>query len=137
MRDASCGSPTALAQNRWNLTPSIDPTHSNLAADDKPEEQDECGVFGGQAALGLHAAPKLLVQPLNHIRGLERLPLALGELEEREQFLASLVEAPYHAGAAGSPLPLEGGEGVPGRREAFSIDDPMEVRDISLELEKK
>jgi hypothetical protein len=48
-----------------------------------------------------------------------RLPLVLGELDEREQFLAPLREAADDAGAAAPPLPLEGRGAALGRREAF------------------
>jgi hypothetical protein len=37
----------------------------DLAADNEPEEQDQCRILSRKAALGLHPAPKLLVQPLN------------------------------------------------------------------------
>jgi hypothetical protein len=57
-----------------------------------------------------------------------RLPLVLGELDEREQFLAPLREAADDAGAAAPPLPLEGRGAALGRREAFGVDDPVEVR---------
>lgn len=127
MRDASCGRLATPAEHRRDVAPSIDTPQPDLAAGHETEEQDQRRVLGRQAALRLHPAPELLVQPLNHVRGPERLPLALGELEEREQLFVPLLEAADHAGAAGPPLPLEDGEGAPGCREALAVDDPMEV----------
>jgi hypothetical protein len=87
MRDASCRG-SALAEHRRDLAPAIHASEADLAASHEAEEQDERRVLGRQATLSLHPPPELLVQPLNHVRRSERLPLALGELEEREQFLA-------------------------------------------------
>ena len=101
MRDASCGGPAALAQDCRDLAPAIEAAQADLPADHEAEEQDERGVLCRQRALGLHAPPEFLVQPLNDIRGAQRLPLPLRELEEREQLLATLLQAADGSGAAG------------------------------------
>ncbi len=78
MRDASCGTSSALTEHRRDVAPSVDTPQADLPADDEPEEQAERRILGGQAGLRLHATPNLLVQPLNHVRGLQGLPLAEG-----------------------------------------------------------
>jgi hypothetical protein len=98
------------------LAPSVEAPQTDLAAGHKAEQEDQHRVLGGQAALGLHPAPELLVEPFNHVCDSEPLPLALGELEEPEQLLAALPEAPDHTGTAGRPLALEGRVGSPGGR---------------------
>jgi hypothetical protein len=81
MRDASCGRLAARAQHGRDLAPAVEPTQADLPADHETEEEHERRVLGGQRALGLHASPELLVQPLDHVRGSECLPLPLRELE--------------------------------------------------------
>ena len=71
----------ALGQDRRDLAPAIEAAQADFAPDHEAEEQDERGVFGRQRALGLHASPEFLVQPLNEIRGAQRL--ALRETERR------------------------------------------------------
>ena len=93
MRDASRDGPAAPAQDRRNLAPAVDSAQPDLAAGDEAEEEGQRRGLGRQAALSLHPAPKLLVQPLNHVRGPERLPLSLGKREEREQLVAPFLEA--------------------------------------------
>src|SRR6516164_9617025 len=87
--------------------PAVYAPEANLAPGQEAEKQAERGVLGRQAALRLHAAPELLVQPLDHVRRVQRLPLALGGLEDREHLLAAFVQAPDHAEAARRPLALE------------------------------
>src|SRR4029450_4288272 len=127
-RDASCDRLAAGAQHCGDLAPAAEPAQADLPADDEAEEQDERGVLSGQRALRFHAPPEFLVQPLNDIRGPQRLPLVLRELEEGEQLLATLLAAPDHPRAARAPLPLEGGEGRAGRAGAVRVDDAVEVR---------
>jgi hypothetical protein len=112
-RDASCGRLAARAQHGGDLAPAIESTQADLPADHETEPQDERGVLGGQRALRLHAPAELLVQPLDDVGGPEGLPLALRELEEREQLLAAFLEAADDARAAGAPLPLESRVGEP------------------------
>jgi hypothetical protein len=88
MRDASGRRSASLTEDGRDVAPSVDPAQPDLAADNESEEQDERGVFGGQATLGLHTPAELLVEPLNHVCDLERLPLRFGKREERQQFLA-------------------------------------------------
>src|SRR5262245_39025241 len=83
-RDASCGRPASLTQHHRNVAPPVEAPQPNLAAGHEAEEEDERGVLGRQRALGLHAPAEFLVQPLNDIRGAQRLPLPLWELKERE-----------------------------------------------------
>src|SRR5262245_16017453 len=127
MRDASCGRLAARAQHRGDLTPAVEPAQSDLPADHEAEEQDQRGVLGGQAALRLHAPAELLVEALDDIRGPERLPLALGELEEGGQLVPALLETADHAGAAGPPLPLERGVGAARGGRVLGVHDPVEV----------
>src|SRR5262249_32336035 len=77
MRDASCGGQAARAQDCRDLAPAIEATQADLPADHEAEEQDERGILGRQRALGLHSSTEFLVQPLNDIRGAQRLPLPL------------------------------------------------------------
>jgi hypothetical protein len=65
MRDASCGGPTALAQDRGDLAPAIEAAQADLPAGHEAEEQDERGVLRRQRALGLHAPAELC---LHHAR---------------------------------------------------------------------
>src|SRR5262245_46601808 len=127
MRDASCGRLARCTQDDGNLAPAIEPTQPDLPADDETEEQHEGRVLSRQRPLGLHATAKLLVQSLDHVGRPERLPLPLGKLEEREEFLAALLETADNAGAARGPLPLERGVGGARRGRALSIDNPVEV----------
>jgi hypothetical protein len=112
MRDTSGRRSASLTEDGRDVAPSVDPAQPDLAADDESEEQDERSVFGRQATLGLHTPAELLVQPLNHVCDLERLPLRFGKREERQQFLAPLLEAADDAGAAGPPFPFEDCEGA-------------------------
>jgi hypothetical protein len=89
--DASCCASSSLSEQRRDVAPSIEAPQPDLAAGHEAEEEHQRGVRGGQAALGLHAPAELLVQPLNDIRGAQRLPLPLRKLEEREQLLATLL----------------------------------------------
>jgi hypothetical protein len=91
MRDASCSGPAALPQDRRDLAPAIEAAQADLPADHEAEEQDQRGVLAGQRALGLHA--ELFVQALNEVGRAQRLPLALREPEEGEQFVAAFLEA--------------------------------------------
>lgn len=127
MRDASCRTSPSVTEHRRDVAPPVDAPQADLPPGHEAKEKDERRVLGWQATLGLHPAPELRVQPLNHVRGPERLPLALGKLEEREQLFAALLEAANHAGATGPPLPLEGRDGASGCREALGVDDPVEV----------
>ena len=53
MRDASGRRSASLTEDGRDVAPSVDSAQPDLAADDESEEQDERGVFGGQATLGL------------------------------------------------------------------------------------
>ena len=86
MRDASCDASPSRAEHPRDVAPSIEAPQSDLSAGHEAEEEDQRRVLGWQATVGLHPAPELLVQPLNHVRRSERLPWALGKLEDRSSF---------------------------------------------------
>ena len=127
MCDASCCRPSVFTEHRRDLAPTVEPAQPDWPTDHEAEEQNQRGILSGQRALGLHASSELLVQALDHVGRAQRLPLALGELEEGEQLLATLLQGADHAGAAGPPLPLEAREGTAGRWEALGVYDPVEV----------
>jgi len=77
--------------------------------------------------LRLHAPAKLFVEPLNRVRGSQRLPLGLGEAEEREEFVTAFPQARHHARAALTPLPLERRIREARGVGAVSVNDAMEV----------
>jgi hypothetical protein len=56
------------------VAPPIEAPEPDLAAGHEAEEENERRVLGGQAALGLHAAANLFVQPLDHVGGTESTP---------------------------------------------------------------
>jgi hypothetical protein len=62
MRDASGRRSASLREDGRDVAPSVDPAQPDLAADNESDEQDERGIFGGQATLGLHTPAELLVQ---------------------------------------------------------------------------
>jgi hypothetical protein len=126
MRDASRGGQAALTQDLRDLAAAIEAAQADLPADHEAEEQDEGGVLGRQRAPGLHAPAEFLVQSLNDIRGAQRLPLPLRELEEREQLLATLLQAADDSGTARRPLPLEGSIGDARDRRALGVDDAVD-----------
>ena len=78
VRDASCRRPSVLSEDGRDLAPSVEAPQTDLAAGYKAEQEDQRRVLGGQAALGLHPAPELLVEPFNHVCGSERLHWLLG-----------------------------------------------------------
>ena len=117
MRDASCGSPP-LPEHHWDLTPSIDASQPDLAASYEADEEDRRCVLGGQRALGLHAPTELLVQPFDHVCGLERLSLDLEELEERKQIPRPLQEKGTSGSRQFKNLVLSS---APKRVESFSV----------------
>jgi hypothetical protein len=100
VRDASCRTLLSPTEHCRDVPPPIETPQADLAAGHEAEEEHQRRVLGGQAALRLDSAPELFVQSLNHVRCSERLPLALGKLETREQFFAPLLEASDHARGA-------------------------------------
>jgi len=74
-----CGRPPALTEHGRDLVPAVQAPQANLTAGPEAEEQHERGFLGRQTALRLHAAAEFLVQPLDHVRRAQRLPLALGD----------------------------------------------------------
>src|SRR5438477_3843430 len=86
-----------LTQHRADLLPTVDLAQLDLPARHEAEEQDERRVLGGQRALRLHASSELLVEPLNRVRGSQRLPLGAWEPEEREQFVTAFPQTRHHA----------------------------------------
>jgi hypothetical protein len=76
-----------LAQR--DLAPAVDPAQLDLPARHKAEEEGQRSVLAWQRALRLHAAAEFLVEPFNRVRRPQRLPLRLGEAEEREQLVAT------------------------------------------------
>src|SRR5882672_11390218 len=100
-----------LAEHRGDFPPAVDPAQLDLPAGHETEEQDQGRIFTRERALRLHAAAKLLVEPLNRVRGAQRLPLRLGEAEEREKFVAAFSEARHHTRAALVPRALQGAVG--------------------------
>jgi len=116
-----------LAEHRGDLPPAVDPAQLDLPAGHEAKEQDQCRVLGRQRALRLHAAPEFLVDPLDRIRGSQRLPLGAWEPEEREQFVTAFPQARYDARTPLAPRALEGrvcGAGGVGIRR---VDDAMGV----------
>ena len=103
----------------------VDLPQPDLPRGHEAEEQAHRGVFGRQRPLGLHPPAKLLVQALDGVRGPERLPLRLGEAEEREELVAPLGEASGNPGAAFGPLPLEGGVSGAGVVAAGGVHDAI------------
>src|SRR5712692_7067947 len=98
-----------LAEHRRDLPPAVDPAQLDLPAGHEAKEQDQCGVLGRQRALRLHAAPEFLVEPLDRIRGSQRLPLGAWEPEEREQFVTAFPQAPTTIAFPGSEMVILGG----------------------------
>src|SRR5881409_389437 len=92
MRDASCRD-RVLVEHRGDFPPAVNPAQLDLPTHHEAEEQGQRRVFAGQRALRLHAPAKLLVEPLDRVRGAQRLPLPFGEGEEREQFVAAFPKA--------------------------------------------
>src|SRR6266568_6347274 len=78
-RARSCRHRRVLTEHRGDLPPAIDPAQPDLPARHEAEEQNEGSVLAGQRALGLYAAAKFLVEPLNRVRSPYRFPLLLGE----------------------------------------------------------
>src|SRR2546425_13239100 len=60
----------------------------------------------GIPSLRLHAPAEFLIEPFDHIRGAQRLPLRLREGEEGQQLCTALQAAP-DAGTALRPLTVE------------------------------
>src|SRR5439155_16332750 len=104
-----------------------DPAQLDLAACHETEEQDHRRVLGWQRTLRLHAAPEFFVEPLDHVRRAQCLPLRLGEAEEREELLATFPQARHHARAAFTPRPLKGRIRDASSVGAGRVDDTMEV----------
>src|SRR3989442_9249741 len=77
--------------------------------------------------LRLHAPAEFLIEPFDHIRGAQRLPLRLREGEEGQQLCTALLQAAPDAGTALRPRTVEGrvrrAARVGGRRK----DDAMKV----------
>src|SRR2546428_1832310 len=81
----SCDHAYVLAEHRSDPPPAVDSAQSDLSAGHETEHQDDGGVFIRQRALRLHPPAELFMEPLNRIRGSQRLPLRFGEANEREQ----------------------------------------------------
>jgi len=126
MRDASCRD-RVLVEHRGDFPPAVNPAQLDLPTHHEAEEQGQRRVFAGQRALRLHAPAKLLVEPLDRVRGAQRLPLRLGEGEEREQFVAAFPKTHHQAWAALGPLSLKGRVGGAGGVGISRVDDAMEV----------
>src|SRR5713101_1814734 len=88
-----------LAQHRRDCPPAVDPAQLDLSADHQAKEQNQRRLFARQGTLCLHAAPELLMEPLNRVRGSQCLPLNFGEAEEREELSPPSPQARYHARA--------------------------------------
>jgi len=67
------------------------------------------------------------VEPFDHVRRPQCLPLGLGKAEEREELVAALAQARHDAGAALGPCALEGGVRRAGRIGGGRVHDPMKV----------
>src|SRR6266566_1366610 len=78
-----------LAEHRSDFPPAVDPAQLDLPTHHEAEEQGQRRVFAGQRALRLRASAKLHVEPLNRVRGAQRLPLRFGKGEKREQLVAA------------------------------------------------
>jgi hypothetical protein len=72
------------------------------------EAQNDGGVFTRQRALRPHPPAEFFVEPLDHVRAAEGLPLCLGEGEERE---GRPRAGSAHARAALAPRARKGGVG--------------------------
>ena len=96
-----------LAEHSADSLPAVDSPQLDLPTHDKAEEQDDGGLFTRERALRLHAAAKFLVEPLNHVRATERLPLRFRKPEEREELIAAFMETGHDARAAFGPRALE------------------------------
>src|SRR3989454_3536265 len=77
--------------------------------------------------LRLHAPAEFLIEPFDHVRGAQRLPLRLREGEEGQQLRAALVQATHNAGTALRPLAFEGRVRRAARVGGRRIDDAMKV----------
>src|SRR5439155_21912452 len=74
-----------------------------------------------------NAWTELLVEPLDDVGGAQRLPLRLGEREERQQFGAAVLQAADHARAAFRPLAFEGGVRRAAGLAGGGVHDAMKV----------
>src|SRR3989441_10734005 len=75
----------------------------------------------------LHAPAEFLIEPFDHVRGAQRLPLRLRKGEKGQQLRAALVEAAHDAGTALRPLAVEGSVRRAARVGGRRIDDAMKV----------
>jgi len=77
--------------------------------------------------LRFDAASELLVEALNRVGRSQRLPLGLGEGEEREQLVAALAQTGHDAWAALGPRTLESRVGDTRGVATGCVDDTVEV----------
>jgi len=101
-----------LAEHGGDLPPAVDSAQLYLPARYETEEQDQRGVFVWQRALCFHTPPKFLMEPFDHVRASQCLPLCLREGEE----LATLAPCAFEARVGGTS-----GIGI------RSVNDAMEV----------
>jgi hypothetical protein len=90
---------------------------------DEAAEQDERAALRREGVVGLHAVPEFFVDPLDHVRRADCLPLLHRERAEGQEIVALLVEA---LDGSGAPLVLLLHEGV--ARRCRSVE-PRRVYD--------
>src|SRR6266511_969141 len=125
-RASRCG-PQPLTDDGRDRRVPIDLPQLDLPAGDQAEEQDQGGILRREGALRLHAPAEFLIEPFDHVRGAQRLPLRLREGEEGQQLRAALVQAAPDAGTALRPLAFEGRVRRAARVGGRRIDDAMKV----------
>lgn len=121
----------ALNGDPIHVLPAIETPHPDLPGGEQAEEEHLRGLGVGERALGLDPPAELPVEPLGGIGGPERLPLALGEPVEGQEFLPGFQEARGDLRGEFPPLGHEAVVGSPGLRLASRLDDPVVVgRDL-------
>ena len=107
------------------LLPAIDPSHPNLLAHQQPKHQQLRRLGGGERTLDLYQPPELRVEPLDRVRGPQRLPLGLREAVEGQQLVSGFLQALHHLRRPGGPLGEESTGHLLGCRERLGIDDSV------------
>ncbi len=99
------------------VAPAIDPSHPDLAAGDQPKQQQLRRLRRGQRPLRLHPPAEFPIEPLNHVRRPERLPLTPREAVEGQQVLTRFFQTLDDLGRARAPRTDKRPVGLPcGRR---------------------
>src|SRR3989304_2478413 len=72
--------------NLIQLLPSANPLHLDMSIEQQPKKQQFRRLGIGKRALGLNPSAKLPIQTFNNVSSTKRLPLALREAVEGQQF---------------------------------------------------